>query len=117
MRLDDPDPKSALARERTRLAQERTYAAWVRTGLATLGTGLAVAKLLPGAHDSLLLKILGAALIALSGVMFAIGMWSTGKLGRELATHGFPQAPRLLSVGALVLVACSCLALTYVLMH
>jgi putative membrane protein len=112
--VERPSTADRLARERTRLAQERTYAAWLRTGLALLGAGLAAAIFLPDSHNSWALRVVGVVLIALSGVPFGFSRWAIKKVAGELADMGYPEAPRILTLGATLLLACSALALAYV---
>jgi putative membrane protein len=104
------------ARERTMLAKQRTFTAWVRTGLAALAAGIAGARLLEELEPRWLTRGLGAALIAISAVIFALGFLNYRKTFKKLQDAGMVSY-RVWVVGmisvALVLSSVAGLALVF----
>jgi putative membrane protein len=104
------------ARERTMLAKQRTFTAWVRTGLAALAAGIAGARLLEELEPQWLTRSLGAALIAISAVIFVLGFLNYRKTFRKLRDAGMVSY-RVWVVGmisvALVLSSAAGLALIF----
>jgi putative membrane protein len=82
----DRDKRNTLAKRlteeaycRTQLASERTFSAWVRTGLALLVAGFAATRLLEETGPAWLISLVGATLVLLGTVVFAVAYWSYHK--------------------------------------
>jgi len=77
------DLRDCLALERTSLANERTFFAYARTAIMVLITGVSAFKLFPGI---LLIFILGLVAVALSVILFFIGLKKYLRRYRSLST-------------------------------
>lgn len=97
------------------LANERTFLSWIRTALALIATGVAVEALEPPLNPDL--RLAGAAVFALLGLVAAVQAWVGWKRsdralreGRQLPapttaiflTAGVIAAVGLLGLGAIV---------------
>ncbi|MFP4516845.1 MAG: YidH family protein [Desulfovibrionales bacterium] len=87
-RTDLAEDRTDWAQERTMLAKQRTYASWVRTGLATLAVGFASVRLLGEMEPQWLIRLMGGALIGVSGVIFTLGYLSYRQTLRKLQKAG-----------------------------
>jgi putative membrane protein len=82
------EKRTDWAQERTMLAKQRTFAAWVRTGLAALTVGFAGTRLLGELEPQWLIRSVGAALIAVSALIFLLGYLNYRKTFRKLQEAG-----------------------------
>lgn len=64
-----------LAKQRTVLAYERTLNAWLRTGLTAVLAGLGIPQFITYVDSQNLLRLIGAILIFMGGILFIIGLW------------------------------------------
>jgi putative membrane protein len=87
-RTDLAKDRTDWAQERTMLAKQRTFAAWVRTGLAALAVGFAGTRLLGELEPQWLIRSVGAALIAVSALIFSLGYLNYRKTFRKLQEAG-----------------------------
>ena len=70
-----------LAIDRTRLANERTYLAYIRTALTLLIGGIGLMKFF---EDDTSMTVVGTAFIALSVIIFIIGIYRFVKNRRHI---------------------------------
>lgn len=80
---------------RMSLAAERTYLAYVRTGLALTAAGVAVAGALPDAGAETLRRVLGVALVAIGGAVFAFARQRWAAVSRAMQRGEPLPSPRL----------------------
>lgn len=99
------------AHTRTLLAKERTFSAWLRTGLAILIAGFAVARFLPEDQgDSILARLVSVALVAVGGLVLAVGYWSYRQGIRQLEAEGVRGVPRLVLVSITIVLVLATVA-------
>jgi putative membrane protein len=116
--VTDPNNRQATW-VRDHLANERTLLAWVRTSIAFMAFGLGIAKLsvllaidamehpeiagsLPSARVS---QTVGVLLVALGGLIAAVGAFQTRRWAREIAGDPPSAGPLIFTIGVAILMS------------
>ncbi len=100
---DDPRPGGAASHARPRepaavrdhLANERTLLAWIRTALTVIGLGFVVDRFALASPGAAAGSIVGAALIALGGLMAVAGAYRFVRTERQIDEATYHPSVRL----------------------
>jgi putative membrane protein len=112
-----PDPRTDLARVRTRLAAERTLDAWVRTALSMISFGFTIAKFLEDFEKGRNVltphapRNFGLALVILGILSLAAAVYQHVALLKALGEHPFRRPVSLATIVAMLVVLLGVLAL------
>ena len=111
-----PDPRTDLARMRTRLAAERTLDAWVRTALSMISFGFTIAKFLQEFEKHAVLKPnaprnFGLALVILGILSLIAALYQHVTFLKGLGEHPMRRPVSLATVIAMLVALLGVLAM------